>query len=169
MFVRVRLPIGEPHKALLIIDRAIQSDQGLKFVYVVDAQNKVQTPQHQDGPLQEDGLRVVDGEIKPDDWVVVGGIQQVREQMELKPDQRPMPSLVGQPEAAPPGGPRSAANARSPRQPEKPRTEAVFMISRFFIDRPIFATVLSIVITLIGGISLFSCRLRSIRASRRRA
>ena len=28
------------------------------------------------------------------------------------------------------------------------------MISRFFIDRPIFATVLSIVITLIGGISL---------------
>ena len=29
------------------------------------------------------------------------------------------------------------------------------MISRFFIDRPIFATVLSIVITLIGGIALF--------------
>src|ERR1700738_4591161 len=30
------------------------------------------------------------------------------------------------------------------------------MISRFFIDRPIFATVLSIVITLIGFIALFS-------------
>ena len=29
------------------------------------------------------------------------------------------------------------------------------MISRFFIDRPIFATVLSVVITLIGGIALF--------------
>src|SRR5258707_11805972 len=28
------------------------------------------------------------------------------------------------------------------------------MISRFFIDRPIFATVLSVVITLIGGIAL---------------
>ena len=28
------------------------------------------------------------------------------------------------------------------------------MISRFFIDRPVFATVLSIVITLIGGIAL---------------
>ncbi|HEV3446168.1 MAG TPA: efflux RND transporter periplasmic adaptor subunit, partial [Gemmataceae bacterium] len=41
MFVRIRLPIGQPHKAMLIIDRAIQSDQGLKFVYVVDAQNKV--------------------------------------------------------------------------------------------------------------------------------
>ena len=42
MFVRVRLPIGQPHPALLVIDRAIGSDQGLKFVYVVDAENKVQ-------------------------------------------------------------------------------------------------------------------------------
>src|SRR5262249_6667751 len=30
------------------------------------------------------------------------------------------------------------------------------MISRFFIDRPIFASVLSIVITLAGGISVFT-------------
>ena len=30
------------------------------------------------------------------------------------------------------------------------------MISRFFIDRPIFATVLSVVITVIGGIALFA-------------
>ncbi len=30
------------------------------------------------------------------------------------------------------------------------------MISHFFIDRPIFATVLSVVITLTGGIALFS-------------
>ncbi|MBX9679332.1 MAG: efflux RND transporter permease subunit [Gemmataceae bacterium] len=30
------------------------------------------------------------------------------------------------------------------------------MLSRFFIDRPIFATVLSVVITLIGGIALFT-------------
>src|SRR5437764_5800517 len=28
------------------------------------------------------------------------------------------------------------------------------MISRFFIDRPIFATVLSVIITLVGGIAL---------------
>ena len=40
MFVRVRLPIGKPHPALLVIDRAIGSDQGLKFVYVVDAKTK---------------------------------------------------------------------------------------------------------------------------------
>ena len=30
------------------------------------------------------------------------------------------------------------------------------MLSRFFIDRPIFATVLSIVITLAGGLAVFT-------------
>jgi multidrug efflux system membrane fusion protein len=105
MFVRVRLPIGQPHHALLVIDRAIQSDQGLKYVYVVDAQNKVQTRSIQTLALQSDGLRVVEGEIKPDDWVVVGNIQQVRAQMEVKPDRsRPMPTLGGPPETAPQAG-----------------------------------------------------------------
>jgi multidrug efflux system membrane fusion protein len=102
MFARIRLPIGEKHKVLLIIDRAIQSDQGLKFVYVLDAKNKAQTRSIKTGTLQEDGLRVVEGEIKPDDWVLVGGIQQVRPQMEIKPDRVPMPSHAEQqPETAP--------------------------------------------------------------------
>ena len=42
MFVRVRLPIGRPHQAVLVVDRAVGSDQGLKSVYVLDAENKVQ-------------------------------------------------------------------------------------------------------------------------------
>jgi len=103
MFARVRLPIGQPHEALLIIDRAIQSDQGLKYIYVLDAENKVQTRSIKTGALQQDGLRVVEGEeIKAKDWVVVGAIQQVRAQMPVKPDPRPMPSLGGgQAEVAP--------------------------------------------------------------------
>ncbi len=107
MFVRIRLPIGQPHPALLIIDRAIQSDQGLKYVYVLDAKNRAQSRSIKTGPLQEDGLRVVEGDIKPDDWVVVGGIQQVRAQGEVKPDPRTMPSLGGPPEAAPPTAARA--------------------------------------------------------------
>jgi multidrug efflux system membrane fusion protein len=101
MFVRVQLPIGQPHEALLVIDRAIQSDQGLKFIYVVDARNKVQTRSIKTGSLQEDGLRVVEEGIEPGDWVVVGAIQQVRAQMEVKPEQRLMPTLAGQSEPAP--------------------------------------------------------------------
>ena len=98
MFVRVRLPIGRPQPAVLVIDRAIGSDQGLKFVYVVDAKNKVQSRRVSTGPLQEDGLRVISEGLKPDEWVVVGGLQQVQPRMQIKPERMPMPSL-GQPDA----------------------------------------------------------------------
>src|SRR5439155_14152712 len=93
MFVRVRLPIGTPHPALLVIDRAVTSDQGLKYVYVVDADNKVQSRKVSVGPLQGDGLRVISEGLKPDDWAVVGGLQQVRPRMVIHPDYVTMPSL----------------------------------------------------------------------------
>ena len=39
--MRVRLPIGQRYQDMLVIDRDIASDQGLKKVYIVDAENKV--------------------------------------------------------------------------------------------------------------------------------
>jgi multidrug efflux system membrane fusion protein len=45
LFVRIRLPIGRPYRALLIPDEALQSDQGKKYVYVV----KTVTHQREDG------------------------------------------------------------------------------------------------------------------------
>jgi multidrug efflux system membrane fusion protein len=95
MFVRIRLPIGQPHPALLVIDRAIASDQGLKYVYVLDAENKLQYRRIMTGPLQNDGLRVVEG-VQPGDWVVIGALQQVRPRMEIRPDKVPMPSFAPQ-------------------------------------------------------------------------
>ena len=68
MFVRIRLPIGQPHPALLVIDRAIGSDQGLKFVYVVDAENKVEYRRVETGSLESDGLRVITKGLKPTNW-----------------------------------------------------------------------------------------------------
>jgi RND family efflux transporter MFP subunit len=99
MFVRIRLPIGQPHPALLVIDRAISSDQGQKYVYVLDAENKAQYRRITTGALQDDGLRVVLG-LNPDDRVVVGGLQQVRPQMQIRPDEVPMPSMASQPTPA---------------------------------------------------------------------
>jgi len=95
MYVRIRLPIGQPHNALLVIDRAIQSDQGLKYVYVLDAENKAQYRRVTTGALQEDGLRVMTG-VAADDWIVVGALQQVRARMIVKPEQIAMPSLARQ-------------------------------------------------------------------------
>jgi multidrug efflux system membrane fusion protein len=97
MFVRVRFPIGQPHQALLVIDRAIVSDQGLKYVYVFDKKdNKVQYRSVTTGPLQEDGLRVVEG-LKPEDQVVVGNLLQIRPHSEVKPEFIEMPTLAGRP------------------------------------------------------------------------
>jgi multidrug efflux system membrane fusion protein len=98
MFVRVRLPIGPPHPVLLVIDRAIGSDQGMKYVYVVDAENKVQYRRVTTGPLQDDGLRVIEQGLEPGDRVVVGGLQQVQPRMEVRPDETPMPALGPSPD-----------------------------------------------------------------------
>lgn len=93
MFVRIRLPIGKRHPALLVIDRAIGSDQGMKYLYVLDADNKVQYRGITTGALQENGLRVIATGLKPDERVVVGGLQQVRPKMPVRPDEIPMPTL----------------------------------------------------------------------------
>jgi multidrug efflux system membrane fusion protein len=104
MFVRIRLDLGLPHRSALVIDRAIGSDQGLKYVYVIDAENKVQSRRVVTGSLQEDGLRVIEPYqpksatnpqetgIKKDEWVVVGGLPQLRPRLEIKPDRVPMPT-----------------------------------------------------------------------------
>ncbi|HZW30885.1 MAG TPA: efflux RND transporter periplasmic adaptor subunit [Isosphaeraceae bacterium] len=129
MFVRIRLPIGEPHMASLVIDRAVGSDQGLKFVYVLDAEGKVQSRRVTTGALQDDGLRVIEQGLQGDEWVVVGGLQQVRPRLPAKSERVPMPSLAPQPpEVEPPPQPRTSATlpespkSASPRQ--QPRTSA---------------------------------------------
>ncbi len=101
MFVRVRLPIGQPHPALLVIDRAIGSDQGLKFVYIVDAQHQVQYRRVTTGALQEDGLRVITDGLSADDLILVGGLPQVRPHMQIQPEVTAMPTLTSAPPAAP--------------------------------------------------------------------
>ncbi len=97
MFVRIRLPIGQAHSALLVIDRAISSEQGLKYVFVTDAENKIQQRRVKTGALQDDGLRVIEPgaetELKADDWVVVGGLQQIRPKMTVQVDRVSMPTL----------------------------------------------------------------------------
>jgi multidrug efflux system membrane fusion protein len=93
MFVRIRLPIGEPHPAVLVIDRAIAFDQGMKFVYVIDQEDRAQYRRITTGALQEDGLRVITDGLKPDERIVVGGLQQVRPRMQVRVEAVPMPSL----------------------------------------------------------------------------
>jgi multidrug efflux system membrane fusion protein len=115
MFVRIRLPIGQPHPAVLVIDRAVQSDQGMKYVYVVDSKNTVQYRRVTTGSLQDDGLRVITQGLNPDERVVVAGLQQVHPHDQIVPELVPMPSL-NQPseEGAASGGKDSGAAKAAP-------------------------------------------------------
>jgi len=81
--VRIRLQIGDPHPALLVIDQAVGSDQGLNYVFVVDEENNVQYRRVTAGPMHEN-LRVISQGLKPDEWVVVGAVQQVRPGMPMR-------------------------------------------------------------------------------------
>lgn len=77
LFVRVRLPLGQAHPALLIVDRAIGSDQGQKYVFVVNEKNEVVFRPVVVGQLH-DGLRVIESGLKAGDKVIVTGLQRVR-------------------------------------------------------------------------------------------
>src|SRR5437879_3717278 len=73
-FARVRVPIGPPHQALLVSDRAIDTDQGQKIVYVVNEKNEVVSQPIRVGALH-DGLRAIEDGLKSGERVIVNGLQ----------------------------------------------------------------------------------------------
>jgi RND family efflux transporter MFP subunit len=77
LFVRVRLPIGEPYRALMVAEKALGTDQGQKYVYVVGNDNKAEYRRIEIGKLQ-DGRRVVLKGLEAGERVVVSGLQRVR-------------------------------------------------------------------------------------------
>jgi RND family efflux transporter MFP subunit len=77
LFVRIRSPGSNPYQGLLIPDKAIGTDQGNKFVLVIGAENKAEPRPVVLGQVV-DGLRVVKEGLKPDDKVIVSGLQSIR-------------------------------------------------------------------------------------------
>jgi RND family efflux transporter MFP subunit len=93
-FARVRVPIGPPHPALLVSDRAIDNDQGQKVVYVVNENHEVVSRPIRLGALH-DGLRVIEDGLKPGERVIVNGLQQVRPGATVEPKLVAMPASTG--------------------------------------------------------------------------
>ncbi len=126
LYARIRLGSGAPHEALLVDEKAIGTDQDKRFVLVLDASSRAAYREVRLGALQE-GLRVVEDGLKPGERIVVNGLQRIR------------PG-----EAITPAG-----------RADDESGERIMNISRFFIDRPIFAGVLSILILLAGALAMF--------------
>jgi RND family efflux transporter MFP subunit len=73
-FVKMRLPMAKVDRnALLVPDRALQEDQGGRYLLIVDKDDVVEQRYVQLGQL-DGSLRVITSGLKPDDRVVVGDL-----------------------------------------------------------------------------------------------
>jgi RND family efflux transporter MFP subunit len=105
-FVRVRVPFDQQSHALLVPDVALGSDQGGRYLLVVNKDNVVEQRKVEIGPLEGE-MRVIDKGISADDRVLIAGV------MRAIPGQKVDPRLQT---AAPP----PAAPAQPPSSPAKP-------------------------------------------------
>lgn len=145
MYMKVRLPVGIPARAILVPEQAIGTDQGEKFVYVVntkDAGSKTGTGTVARKPVKvgalNDGFRVILSGLTPEELVIYRGLQRVRQKAEVhfeleearKPpgaaaavaqaDPTPLPGPAGKEPAAP-----APASASVSAKPERKPASAV--------------------------------------------
>jgi RND family efflux transporter MFP subunit len=84
-FVKMRLPMGRVDRnALLVPDRALQEDQGGRYLLIVDTNDVVEQRYVQLGQL-DGSLRVITSGLKPDDRVVVGDLWRATPGTKAKP------------------------------------------------------------------------------------
>lgn len=84
LHARIELPIGKPHKALMVAERAIGSTQGTRYVFVVDGKNQVVERPVTVG-LLEGHLRVITSGLAANDRVIVNGLQRVHPGVTVDP------------------------------------------------------------------------------------
>jgi multidrug efflux system membrane fusion protein len=102
-FARLRMGQAKQSKALLVSERAVGTDQSKRYVMVVGADN---TASYREVTLgaHVDGLRIVSSGLKPDERVIVNGLQRVRPGAVVAPEAVPM---VVRAESTRPAAPRS--------------------------------------------------------------
>jgi len=86
LFVRVRIPASDPYQALLIPERAIATDQNVKFVYVV-GQDGLTARRDVVLGAQRGEMRIITSGLKPGEQVIVKGLQRVRPGQKVEAEQ----------------------------------------------------------------------------------
>ncbi len=90
LFGRVRVPLGGNHRAVLVTERAVDTDQGQKVVYVIGPDNVAEKRPVRLGGLHG-GLREIQSGVKLGEHVVVDGVQWVRAGEPVAPTTVDMP------------------------------------------------------------------------------
>lgn len=107
MFGKLRIAETPAFEALLVPDAAVGTDQSAQFVYVVDADDKVEMRPIETGSMAL-GLRIVRTGLSADDRIIVGGIQRIRPGVQvtaqpetIEPDENALGVDDASPEVAP--------------------------------------------------------------------
>jgi RND family efflux transporter MFP subunit len=112
LFVRVRVPVSKPYEAILIPERALATDQNIKFVYVVGDDGSAARRNVELG-AQRGELRIITAGLEEGERVIVKGLQRV------KPGQK-VEAEVTQVSLPPSSLPKSAAANPSDETPSSP-------------------------------------------------
>ena len=125
--MRVRVPRAPEPDRLLVPDRVVGSDQSGRYVLVANKDDVLEQRKVELGQ-QVGELRVIEKGINADDRVVISGLMTVR---------------AGREDRA---GSEDGCLAGS---------GSCAMISKFFIERPVLANVIAILMVVIGAVSVF--------------
>ena len=131
-FGRIRAATEQVNGALLVPQRAVNELQGTYQVAVVGEGNKVSIRSVKVGDRVGENWIIQDG-VKPGEMVIVEGLQKVRDGSVVKPKEQAAGSGAG---AA-----RSYGKGR-------------LIMSKFFINRPIVAMVIAIVMVIVGAVTI---------------
>lgn len=93
LFARIRVPMSSPYDALLVSQTAIGTEQGQKYVLVVNDQSVVEKRFVATGSQQDDGLQAITEGLRPGEWIVVNGLQRCRPGRPVTPQRAEMPVL----------------------------------------------------------------------------
>jgi len=99
MFANLRILAGPPEQTLLVPDVAVLSDQGYRFVYVANAENKVETRSIKIGRAHGP-LRAVISGLTREDRVIVNGLMLLRPDAKVvvqTPESKAQSEKVGAP------------------------------------------------------------------------
>jgi len=108
LYARVRIGDSfKPRTAVLVVDRAIGTDQSRRFVLVVNGENKADYREVKIGRLVN-GLRVIEDGLKAGEKIVVNGLQRVRPGTPVTPE---VVAMEGGDKPAPAAEAKAAAKA----------------------------------------------------------
>lgn len=121
LFTRIRQPLGKPVPTILVPDSAVSNNQLGFYVLTVNADNVVSQNIVTLGQLQNDGLRAIESGLKPDDRIIISGIQRAVPGSKVAPKTGEIKGTT--PDKAPP--PADGANLplqeNTPAAPASPR------------------------------------------------